>query len=66
MNLLGCPASGDRAVTQRILALRTLAVFGDLTQRRLAHVEIGIALEMVGGDFEFSHGHGQAPLQGRR
>ena len=64
-NLLGRPARGNRAVTQRILALRTLAVFGDLTQRRLTDVEIGIALEMVGGDFEFSHGHGRAPLQER-
>ena len=66
MNLLGWPAGSDCAVTQRILALRALAVFGDLTQRRLANVEIGIALEMVGGDFEFSHGHGRAPLQERR
>jgi hypothetical protein len=44
------------------LALRTLAVLGDLTQRRLTDVEIGIALEMVGGDFEFSHRHGRVPL----
>ena len=58
MNVLDRPACGDRAITQRILALRTLAVFGDLTQRRLADIEIGIALEMVGGDLEFRHGHG--------
>jgi hypothetical protein len=34
MNLLGGPADGDRAVTQCILALRTLAVFDDLPRRR--------------------------------
>ena len=65
-NTLGRPACGNRAITQRILALRTLAVLGDLAQRRLTDIEIGVALEMVGGDLEVSHGHGRAPLQGRR
>ena len=64
MDPLDRPACGDRAITQRILALRTLAVLGNLAQRRLADIEIGIALEMVGGDLEFRHG--RAPLQGRR
>ena len=64
VDALGRPARGDRAVAQRILALRALAVLGDLTQRRLADVEIGIALEMIGGDLELRHG--RAPLRGRR
>ena len=50
MDALGRPACGDRAITQRILALRALAVLGDLAQRRLANIEIGVALEMIGGD----------------
>jgi hypothetical protein len=60
--VFGRPARSNRAVTQRILAPRTLTVFGDLTQRRLTDVQIGITLEMVGGNFEFSHGHGRVPL----
>ena len=51
VDALGRPACGDRAITQRILALRALAVLGDLAQRRLADIEIGVALEMIGGDF---------------
>lgn len=59
-NGLGGPACGDRLITQGILTLCALAVFGHLTQRRLTDIEIGTALEMVGGDFE-CHRHWQAP-----
>ena len=56
VDALGRPACGDRAITQRILPLRALAVLGDLAQRRLTHIQIGVALKMIGGDFWIRHG----------
>jgi hypothetical protein len=50
------PSRGDRAIAKSILALRAFAILGDLTQRRLADVKIGITLEMVGLDLEVRHG----------
>ena len=64
VNALDRPARGNCAIAQRILALRALAVLGDLAERRLANIEIGVALEMVGGDLELRHG--RAPLRWRR
>ena len=51
MNALDRPAQGDGAVAQGVLALGALGVFHDLAQRRLSHVQKGIASEMVGGHF---------------
>lgn len=64
MNALDRPARGDGPIAQRILALRALTVLGDLAERRLTDVEVGIAPEMIGGDLEFRHGW--APLRWRR
>ena len=50
MNALDRPARGDGPIAQRILALRTLTVLGDLAERRLTDVEVSIAPEMIGGD----------------
>ena len=55
-NALDRPACRNRARTQRILALRALAVFGDLPQCGLADIQVRIALEMVGRDLELRHG----------
>ena len=56
MDAVDRPACRNRPITQRVLALRALAVLGDLAERRLADIEIGVALEMVGGDLELRHG----------
>jgi hypothetical protein len=53
---LGRPACGNRTVTQRVLTLCALAVLGDLPQGRLTHVEIGVALEVFGSNFDLRHG----------
>jgi hypothetical protein len=64
VNALDRPTRRNRPVTQRVLALRALAVLGDLSQGRLADIEVRITLEMIGGDLEFRHG--RAPLRVRR
>jgi len=64
MDAIDRPARRHRPITQRVLALRTLAVLGNLAKRRLANIKIGVTLEMVGGDLEFRHG--RAPLRWRR
>ena len=53
---LGRPTRGDRAMAQSILALRALAVLGDLAQGRLADIEISVAFEVIGGDLQLRHG----------
>jgi hypothetical protein len=55
MDAVDRPACRDRAITQRILALRALAVFGDLPQCRLADIQVRITLEMVSRDLELRH-----------
>jgi hypothetical protein len=49
-DLLDRPAQGHRALTERVLALRTLGVFDDLSQRRLPHIEIRLAAQVPRGD----------------
>ena len=49
-DLLDRPAERDRALTQRVLALRALGVGLHLAQRGLAHVQIRGPREMLGGD----------------
>lgn len=55
MNALDRPARYNCALAQRILALRALAMFGDLPQRGLANIQVRITLEMVGRDLELRH-----------
>lgn len=46
----GRPTGGNGAVAQRILPLRALAVLrGDLSQRRLTDVEVGVAAKVIDG-----------------
>ena len=47
---------GEAGVGKSRLAMRAFAILGDLAQGRLADIEIGIALEMIGGDLELRHG----------
>src|SRR5436190_8029318 len=42
VNALDRPTRRNRPITQRVLTLRALAVFGDLPQGRLANIEIRI------------------------
>ena len=58
------PAGGDSTIAQSVLALGAFAVLGDLTQSRLAHIEIGIASEVIDRDLEISHE--RTPLRGKR
>lgn len=51
----GRPTGGNGAIPQPILSLRALAVLGDLSKRRLTDVEVGVASEVIGGDFELRH-----------
>ena len=44
------PAEGDGPFTQRILALRALGILEHLAQGGLAHVEIGVATQVLGAD----------------
>jgi hypothetical protein len=55
MDLFGRPARHDGAVAQGILTLGAFTVLGDLAQGRLTDVKIGIATQMIGGDFEIRH-----------
>jgi hypothetical protein len=55
MNALRRPAERDRAVAQRVLPSRALAVLIDLPQRRLANVKIGITAQMVGSNTQVAH-----------
>ena len=50
-HLLLPPPERDGASLQRILALGAFGILQHLAQRRLAHVEIGVALEVAGLDF---------------
>jgi hypothetical protein len=63
-NALDRPARGNGPIAQRVLALRALTVLSDLPERRLTDVEVGVALEMIGGDLELRHGG--APLRWQR
>src|SRR5260370_38357995 len=54
-NALDRPACRNRASTQRILALRALAVVGDLPQCGLRDIQVRIALEMVGRAVTLRH-----------
>src|SRR5260370_24194672 len=49
MDALDRPARRDRPITQRVFALRTLALLGNLAKRPLANINIGGILETVGG-----------------
>src|SRR5438105_9900182 len=42
MDAVDRPACPHRPITQRVLALRALAVLGDLAERRLADIKIGV------------------------
>jgi hypothetical protein len=57
------PAEGDGAIAQGVLTLRAFAVFGDLSQRRLAHIEIGVARELACRDLAVSHRHARPPSE---
>ena len=46
------PAQRHGALAQRILALGALGVLEDLPHRRLPHVQVGVAAQMVGGDLQ--------------
>jgi hypothetical protein len=49
-DVLDRPAQRHRALAERVLALGTLGVFNDLAQRRLPHIEIGLAAQVARGD----------------
>jgi hypothetical protein len=49
-HLLNGPPERHRAVPERILALRALRVFDDLSQRRLSDVQIGLTPKVPRGD----------------
>jgi hypothetical protein len=49
-DLIDWPAELDRALTQRVLTLSALGVGVHLSQRRLTHIEISVASEMLGAD----------------
>src|SRR5690606_20123303 len=58
------PAERDGALAKCILALSAFGVLQDLSQRRLAHVQVCHAREMRARDFLVSlavHGHGRYP-----
>ena len=63
-NALDRPARCNCAVPQRVLALRALAVFGDLPLCGLADIQVRITLEMIGRDLELRHAW--APWRERR
>ena len=50
-NALLRPAQGHGTLTQSILALGAFPVFEDLPYRRLPHIQVGIAPQVIGGDF---------------
>jgi hypothetical protein len=45
------PAEGDGPLAEAVLALGALGILEDLPHGRLADIEIGVPLEMTGGDF---------------
>ena len=61
------PAQRNRAAPQSVLAVRALGVRFDLLERRLAHVQAGLAGQMVGLDLVCrGFKHGGVLLAGRR
>jgi hypothetical protein len=50
VDLLRRPAEGDGPFAQRVLPPRAFGILVDLPQCRLANVEIGVAIEMVGSN----------------
>src|SRR5207244_4060378 len=44
------PAEGGRALAQRVLSLGTLGILEHLAQRALAYIQVGLALQVGGGD----------------
>lgn len=52
LDAFGRSSGGNGAVAQPILSLRALAVLGDLSKRRLTDVEVSVAPQVIGGDFE--------------
>ena len=45
------PAQGHGTLAQGILTLGALGVFDHLPHRGLAHIQVGIAAQVAGGDF---------------
>ena len=58
---LGRPAECHRPFAQGVLAARALRVLVDLAHRGLAHVEIGVAAQMVGGHLAMDFVHAVLP-----
>ncbi len=48
---VGGPAQCDRPPTQVVLAAGRFGVVDDLIQRGVAHVQVGVAAQVRGGDF---------------
>src|SRR5712672_434840 len=61
MDAIDRPARRHRPITQRVLALRTLAVLGNLAKRRLANMKRRPTSAILGPDPALSRGRG--PLQ---
>jgi hypothetical protein len=49
-HVLNRPAQRHRALAERVLALGTLRVFDDLSQRRLPHIQIRLAAQVARRD----------------
>ena len=65
-DLVGGPAQRHRPLPQGVLAVGGLGVVEHLAQRGLAHVQVGVAAQVLGGDLRRGFGaHLAAPLRGQ-